>query len=63
MAFAIFMVVKLINRLKRKEEAADTPPPPTVNKSIVGRNKGSTEKTIRGLVSKFVQNGSLNLIG
>jgi large conductance mechanosensitive channel len=35
MAFAIFMVVKLINRLKRKEEAADTPPPPTVNKQEV----------------------------
>lgn len=34
-AFAIFMVVKLINSLKRKEEAADTPPPPTVNKQEV----------------------------
>lgn len=34
-AFAIFMVVKLINSLKRKDEAADTPPPPTVNKQEV----------------------------
>jgi large conductance mechanosensitive channel len=34
-AFAIFMVVKLLNTLKRKEEAADTPPPPTVNKQEV----------------------------
>ena len=34
-AFAIFMVVKLINMLKRKEEVADTPPPPTVNKQEV----------------------------
>lgn len=33
--FAIFMVVKLINMLKRKEEVADTPPPPTVNKQEV----------------------------
>lgn len=34
-AFAIFMIVKLINNLKKKEEAADTPPPPTVNKQEV----------------------------
>lgn len=34
-AFAIFMMVKLINNLKRKEEAADTPPPPTVSKQEV----------------------------
>ncbi|SHN00496.1 large conductance mechanosensitive channel [Cyclobacterium lianum] len=34
-AFAVFMIVKLINNLKRKEEAAPTPPPPTVNKTEV----------------------------
>ncbi|WP_209331964.1 large-conductance mechanosensitive channel protein MscL [Lunatimonas salinarum] len=34
-AFAIFMIVKLINNLKRKEEKASTPPPPTVNKTEV----------------------------
>ncbi|MFC4871372.1 large-conductance mechanosensitive channel protein MscL [Negadavirga shengliensis] len=34
-AFAVFMIVKLINNLKRKEEAAKTPPPPTVNKQEV----------------------------
>ncbi|WP_158861433.1 large-conductance mechanosensitive channel protein MscL [Lunatibacter salilacus] len=34
-AFAIFMMVQLINRLKRKEAVADTIPPPTVNKQEV----------------------------
>jgi len=34
-AFAVFMLVKLINNLKKKEEAAPTPPPPTVNKTEV----------------------------
>jgi large conductance mechanosensitive channel len=34
-AFAIFLIVNLINSLKRKEEVADTPPPPTVNKQEV----------------------------
>lgn len=34
-AFAIFMIVNLINRLKKKEEAADTTPPPTVTKQEV----------------------------
>lgn len=34
-ALAVFMMVKLINNLKRKEEAAPTPPPPTVNKTEV----------------------------
>lgn len=34
-AFAIFMVIMLINSLKRKEEVADTPPPPTVTKQEV----------------------------
>ncbi len=34
-AFVVFMIVKLINNLKRKEEAAPTPPPPTVNKTEV----------------------------
>lgn len=33
-AFAIFVLVKLINQLKRKEEKAETPPPP-VNKTEV----------------------------
>lgn len=31
-AFAIFMVVRLMNRLNRKEEAAPTPPPPIPTK-------------------------------
>ncbi len=30
-AFAIFIAVKMINRLKRKEEIAPTPPPPPSN--------------------------------
>ena len=34
-AFAIFMMIRLINNLKRKEEVADTPPPPTVNKQEI----------------------------
>lgn len=34
-AFAVFMIVKVINNLKKKEEAAPTPPPPTVNKTEV----------------------------
>ncbi|WP_154856982.1 large-conductance mechanosensitive channel protein MscL [Cyclobacterium xiamenense] len=34
-ALAVFLLVKLINNLKRKEEAAPTPPPPTVNKTEV----------------------------
>jgi large conductance mechanosensitive channel len=34
-AFSIFLVVQLINKLKRKEEAAATPPPPTVNKQEI----------------------------
>ncbi|WP_114752185.1 large-conductance mechanosensitive channel protein MscL [Pleomorphovibrio marinus] len=34
-AFSIFLVVKLINNLKRKEEMATTPPPPTVNKQEI----------------------------
>jgi large conductance mechanosensitive channel len=34
-AFAIFMIVKLINQLKRKEEKTQTPPPPTVNKTEI----------------------------
>ncbi len=34
-AFSIFLVVQLINRLKRKEELAATPPPPTVNKQEI----------------------------
>ena len=32
-AFAVFMIVKVITKLKKKEEAAPTPPPPTVKKS------------------------------
>ncbi len=35
MAFAIFIIVNLINRLKKKEEVADTIPPPTVNKQEI----------------------------
>jgi len=35
MAFAIFIMVNLINRLKKKEEVADTVPPPTVNKQEI----------------------------
>lgn len=34
-AFSIFLVVQLINKLKRKEEMAATPPPPTVNKQEI----------------------------
>ncbi len=34
-AFSIFLVVQLINKLKRKEEVAATPPPPTVNKQEI----------------------------
>jgi large conductance mechanosensitive channel len=34
-AFSIFLVVQLINNLKRKEELAATPPPPTVNKQEI----------------------------
>ena len=34
-AFAIFMIVKVINNLKKKEEVAPTTPPPTVNKTEI----------------------------
>ncbi len=49
-AFAVFMIVRLINNLKRKEEVADTPPPPTVNKQEI------LLEEIRDLLKK--QNGS-----
>lgn len=49
-AFAVFMIVRLINNLKRKEEVADTPSPPTVNKQEI------LLEEIRDLLKK--QNGS-----
>jgi large conductance mechanosensitive channel len=36
-AFAIFMAVKAINRLKRQEEAAPAEPPPTLEEVILLR--------------------------
>ena len=34
-AFAIFMVVKVINRLKKKEEAAPSAPPAPSNQELL----------------------------
>lgn len=34
-AFAIFMIVKLINRLRRKEEAAPSAPPPPSKQEVL----------------------------
>jgi large conductance mechanosensitive channel len=34
-AFAIFLVIKMINRLKRKEEAAPSAPPPPTREEVL----------------------------